>query len=189
MKHLAIAITITLAGLPAFAGVISVDENGNGIGTASSGFLANDPGPGGLPNVLTYLLPFAGTQGDVLIGGPSDGGLIFDVVRFNGNGTLIFYSDNVPTADSLADTPGPPGFLYLNTAFASEVGPEGQNSAVYTPGPGQPGFDASLPSYTLVSDGTIGAAPEPGAWLLLTTVLGITALTMTHVRKRGALRR
>jgi hypothetical protein len=43
-----------------------VDEFGNGIGVIGPGFLAPDPGPGGLPSVLTYILPFAGTQGDVL---------------------------------------------------------------------------------------------------------------------------
>src|SRR5437016_231553 len=37
---------------------IAIDEFGHGIGTLGPGFLSNDPGPGGLNNVLTYNLPF-----------------------------------------------------------------------------------------------------------------------------------
>jgi len=33
---------------------VTVDEDGNGIGTLGPGFLAPDPGPGGLGSVLTY---------------------------------------------------------------------------------------------------------------------------------------
>src|SRR5215467_14419597 len=147
-----------LAGLflcsPAHATPIIVDEFGTGIGTLGPGFIAPDPGPGGLPAVLTYLLPFAGVVGDVLMAGTSDGGAIFDVVRFNGNGTLIFYSDNVPTADAPADTPSPPGVLYTNRLTISEIGPEGDNRAVYTPLLGQPRLDVTFaPNYTFISDG------------------------------------
>ena len=35
------------------AALITVDENGNGIGTVGVGSLKPDPGPGGLPSVLT----------------------------------------------------------------------------------------------------------------------------------------
>src|SRR6476469_4101210 len=75
----------------AFSVTITVDENGNGTLTNTSGFsstlpfaLQADPGPGGLSSVLTYSLlnPAGLTAGDVLlqdgIGGP-----ILDVVRFN----------------------------------------------------------------------------------------------------------
>src|SRR5260370_23999437 len=90
----------------ALADVLAIDENGNGIGTIGRGFLAPDPGPGGLPSVLTYRLPFAGVQGDVAMFSvePGIGTVVFDVIRFNGNGTVLFYSDNVPLFDSLADT-------------------------------------------------------------------------------------
>jgi hypothetical protein len=51
------AIGLVLAGLcfvsGAHAALITVDENGNGIGTIANGFLRLDPGPGGLPSVLT----------------------------------------------------------------------------------------------------------------------------------------
>src|ERR1700694_1499543 len=59
---------------------VTVDENGNGIGTLGPGFLA------GVPSVLTYDLPFATIPGAVLIPGDVllvDGGVVLDVIRFN----------------------------------------------------------------------------------------------------------
>jgi hypothetical protein len=154
---------LSLAGLfttvPGFGGTIVIDEFLNGLvnGTPIRGSIGTDLGPGGLPNVAVYPLPFAGVVGDILMAGASDGGAIFDVVRFNGNGTVIFYSDNVPTTDAPADTPGPPGALYANQLTISEVGPEGNNRGIYTPLAGQPGFDAAFaPTYTFISD-----VPEP----------------------------
>ena len=158
--------------------LITVDENGNGTlnfnvcgfgGRAfpTPGALAADPGPGGLPSVLTYNLlgPPALVAGDVLlqdgVGGPT-----LDVVRFNPAGTggptyppsLLFYSDNLGGFDSLGDTPSPPGALYANVVSIPEVGPEGNNGAFYTPTDGQPGFVLGFAvSYHLVSD-----TPEPG---------------------------
>ena len=173
-----------LAGLflcsPAHAGPILVDEFGTGIGTLGPGFIAPDPGPGGLPAVLTYLLPFAGVVGDVLLVGTSEG--LSDVVRFNGNGTLIFYSDNVPTFDAPADTPAPPAVLYSNLVIIQEIGPEGNNQAIYTPLSGQPGFNAGFaPTYTFISDGRIPEAPPS---LLLGTGL-ITLLGYAWRQKRN----
>src|SRR5262245_45052222 len=60
----------------AFTISITVDENCNGLLTNSNGFSSalpcgfqNDPGPGGLPNVMTYSLlnPPGLTAGDVLL--------------------------------------------------------------------------------------------------------------------------
>jgi hypothetical protein len=110
---------------------ITVDENGNGtlfnpvIGTSIplSSALQSDPGPGGLPAVLTYdLLGAPGlVAGDVLLQ-DGVGGPISDVIRFNPAGTggdpnysesLVFYSDDVDGFDSLADT-GLPAIFYAN---------------------------------------------------------------------------
>lgn len=155
-------------GAPAFAAaIITVDENGNGFfqnGSSVSPLpfkLGPDPGPGGLASVLTYSgLPFAGTQGDVLLTDPGTG--LNDVIRFNGNGTLIFYSDNVPTFDGIGDTPSPPAAFYRNNITILEVGPDGANGATFTPLPGQPGFDPSLmPTYVFVSDGVAAPTPIP----------------------------
>jgi hypothetical protein len=88
---------------------VTVDENGNGIGTLGPGFLAPDPGPGGLASVLTYDLSFPVVSGDVFLqDGP--GGPILDVIRFNGlldggigvlavDGspfTLVFFTRTIP---------------------------------------------------------------------------------------------
>jgi hypothetical protein len=157
------------------ADVIAIDEHGNGVGTLGPGFLAPDPGPGGLPLVLTYLLPFAGVQGDVLLFDPAIGTFL-DVLRFNGNGTVLFYSDNIDGVDAIGDTVSPPGAFYANTITINEVGPEGANGAFYTPGPGQPGFDpAAAHSFSFVSDGTV---PEPSAVVLLATVFMLLAVVI-----------
>jgi hypothetical protein len=134
------AIGLVLAGLcfvsGAHAALITVDENGNGIGTIANGSLRLDPGPGGLPSVLTYNLPFTATQGDIALSSIEPGfrfPIVFDYIRFNGNGTLDFYSDNVPVFDSLADTSGPPLRFYANLITISEVGPEGNNRSRDSP--------------------------------------------------------
>ena len=167
-------IATVAAGLallqPANAVTITVDENGNG-GQPFPG-LRNDPGPGGLPAVATYpliALGFAGTimtPGDVLM---TDAGAVLDVVRFNQDPirgpTLVFYSDNVDGFDSLADTPSPPLAFYANSISIPELGSEGNNGAVYTPLPGQPGsVDSFAVTYNIISDvpGPIAGAGLPG---------------------------
>jgi hypothetical protein len=168
---------------------VSVDENAHGQIVSGGGTFPTpgafkaDPGPGGLPNVLTYdlLNPPSLVAGDVLmqegVGGP-----ILDVVRFNPAGTggagypasLVFYSDNTDGVDALADTPSPPTATYPNTVTIQEVGPEGNNGAVYVPVAGQPGFVAGfVTTYNLVSDGTI---PEPTTLALVT--LGGASLSL-----------
>jgi hypothetical protein len=164
---------------------ITVDENGNGFATLPAGILTlphsftGDPGPGGLPSVLTYILgPFSVIPGDVkMTEGPvGPEAVLSDVVRFNtfptaSLSTLVFYSDNVPTADSPADTFGPPGSFYTNLVTFPEVGPEGNNGLIYTPTSGQPGFSTDpgfAITYDLVSDGTV---PLPAALPLFATGL------------------
>ena len=190
--------TAVAQGIPA----VTVDENGNGIGTLGPGFLAPDPGPGGLPSVLTYDLPFATTQGDVLIF--DEGGVVLDVIRFNcctdnidgvaavdgSPFTLIFYSDNIAGFDALADTVGPPGILYTNQVRIPEIGPEGNNGAFYTPLPGQPGYveeDGATGiqgfTYHFISDSTI---PEPSSTALFSLGLLVLVLGVGQRRRTSA---
>src|SRR6266850_50109 len=123
-----LAATLLLFGGHAVAQGFSidttVDENCNGRLTNTAGFdqalpcaLQNDPGPGGLANVLTYglLNPPGLVAGDVFLQDVV-GGLILDVIRFNPaeicfntTGCLVFYSDNIGGSDALGDTPSPPG--------------------------------------------------------------------------------
>jgi hypothetical protein len=157
---------VSAAALPAFATSIVVNEDGIGSinGVAVAGVLAPDPGPGGLPAVLTYTFPgFTGLQGDVIL---SDSGFFLDVLRFNGNGTVVFYSDNTDGLDSIADTSSPPGGIYANNLVVAEIGSETNNGAFYTPIAGQPGFDNSV-TYTFNSGGTGPTVPEPASLVLL----------------------
>ncbi len=182
---------------------VTVDENGNGIGTLGPGFLAPDPGPGGLPLVLTYDLFFVPgavlTPGDVFLFDPNEpGSPVLDVIRFNtffdGTGvaaldaspfTLVFYSDNIGGLDALADTPSPPLAFYANQVRIAEVGPEGNNGAFYTPQEGQPGYvEFGLVgvqgfTYHFISDGTI---PEPSSTALLS--LGLALLLIGAGQRR-----
>ena len=179
------AALAVLTVIPGFTATITVDEDGHSLasgipGITSLGFaLLPDPGPGGAASTLTYTLPFTTVIGDVTFGSASDPGVTFggDIVRFNGQ-TLVFYSDTIPgdPAESLADTAAPPGSLYTNVATATEIGPEGNNRAFYTPSPNQPGFhllsDGTPVSYVLISD-----VPEPNPALLIMIGIGVCVLS------------
>jgi hypothetical protein len=166
--------------MPASAAIFSFDEFGNGA--FGPGVIQADPGPGGLGAVMTYRLPFAGVPGDVLLHDASVAGNPFlDVIRFNGNGTLVFYSDNTDGLDSPADTPSPPTALYANQVNLQEIGNEVNNGAVYTPGPNQPGFDPSGPTYNLISDGT--GAPEPASVSLMAVGAALGGLIVVKRRR------
>jgi hypothetical protein len=161
---------------PAAAAIIVVDELGNGFVdfTPMGSAITADLGPGGLPMVLTYgRLPFEGTQGDVLM---QEANVTSDVLRFPGDASLRSHSGiSDDGADALGDF-GLPTAFYPNQAFIPELGPEGNNRATYTPLPGQPGFDASNPTYVFVSDGVAQAAPEPGTLAL--TGLGMLGMAV-----------
>ena len=151
------------------------DENGNGFVNAEpeAGILAPDPGPGGLAAVLTYALPFAGVAGDV---GLTAAEGTFDYLRFNGNGTLVFYSDNTDGTDAIGDTASPPASFYANLILIPEVGSEGENGIIYVPTAGQPGFNSGGDQYVIVSDGVLAVPPipEPSTF----TLFGSGILTM-----------
>ena len=152
---------------------IIVDEYGNMSinGLLSQGFFSDDPGPGGLTGVMTYNLPFVGVQGDVAVAEPGCG-CLSDWIRFNGDGTLIFYSSDVDGPPAPADTIGPPQDSYPNIVIIPEMGDDAFSVALYTPGPDDPGFDASNPNYTFISDGNI---PEPRSLSLMIAGLGLLA--------------
>jgi hypothetical protein len=184
-KLLGLALAGLLLGGPAGAGVIiAVDEDGNGVGTLGSGFLAPDPGPGGLPAVLTYRLPFAGTAGDVYLTEPTQ--VFSDVIRFNGTGTLVFYSSSTDGFDSLADTISPPRIPYTNFALISEGGTGSNNKTTYTPVAGQPGYDpVAQPTY-IVASGVVVA--EPASLVMGGTAAGLGLGFWWRRRRRAAAR-
>ena len=183
--------------LPAIPVTITIDEFGTGIlefpGIAFDlpGVLAPDPGPGGLPSVLTYDLggPPSLVAGDVGLF-DADTGVVLDYIRFNDYGTggdpnypasVLFYSDNIGGFDALADTDGPPNPLYDNRVFIDEVGSEGNNGAWYHPGPNDPGFVGGGfdVTYHFISD-----VPEPGTVALFLSMVVPGGFLAMRRRKR-----
>ena len=157
---LVFGFTSSMAATTLMGQTFTFDEFGDGP-TPST--MAVDPISG--LTTVTYLLPFAGTAGDVLIintnepGASASGGLSSissDVLRFDGNGRMYFFSDF--SATDPADSPADVGLPPLPGSFAEifEIGPEGDNSAFYAPASTMPGFDPSAPTYEIISD-----VPEP----------------------------
>ena len=190
MRKIFILMTlVTLLATGAFAAscpFITVDENGHGrldftqCGgglTPMPGVLQNDPGPGGLANVLTYNLlgPPSLTAGDLLIFDAD--GIFYDVVRFNDYNTggvrgypasLLFYSDPIGGIyDSLADIFSPPTSFYANQLNLTETVTNGVSYVVFTPASGQPGF---VPGFAVTYD-IISDTPEPSTILLFASSL------------------
>jgi len=157
-----------------------------------SGFLSNDPGPGGLSNALTYTTPAGLMVGDLVLQEP--GGGESDLIRWNDN-RLVFYSDiGDDNADDSADI-GLPSARWPNEISATEVGLDitfegpvvvpysenGTNGFLYTPSSSEPGGNTihsenSQPFYIFISD-----VPEPGTVTLVG--LGLAGL-LAVIRRR-----
>jgi hypothetical protein len=156
-------------------------------GVFHPGFLQNDPGPGGLPNALTYTTPAGLVVGDLLIHEPS--GQESDLIRWNDNATLVFYSDlpqgEPPEIPPDAADIGLPTGSYPNGLSVIETGvlgypysETGWNGYVYTPLAGQPGYNPAAPgsTYIIISD-----VPEPTSLMLV--VVGLVGALMIRRRK------
>ena len=163
-----IGLSSTIAATAAFGQpLITVDELGNGNfnGAVLPRFLSTDPVSGIV--TLTYQLPFPGVPGDVLLfePGPQPAPLS-DLLRFDGNSHLFFFSEREAT-DSPPFDPAdvatlPPPNAALPRVSLFETGPEGNNGAFYNPAGGLPGDNTAGVSYHFISD-----VPEPGSGLLL----------------------
>jgi len=190
---LAIACACAITPNSLFAQLIyTFDEYGTSTGPVggppiSPGIMQPDPsGALGLPGpVMVYTIPLPLVPGDVILteGGNPTGGPDSDVVRFwNPTGInqtqIIFYSDFSPTdpPDAPADT-GLPQQLF-NPIIIPEIGPEGNNGAVYNPPAGAPGsLPGALIQYNIISDGRV---PEPGTMALA----GLGGLMLLALKRR-----
>ena len=182
----AMAAIITGLATSAFAqirNVISLDENGNGFFNGARLDYTIDPDPISHIATLHYYLPFMGATnrpGDVvLMEPPATVGVISDILRFNGTGGVWFFSERGPNElppFDLADVPILPMVYTNNFVSLMEIGPEGQNGAIYTPLAGQPGWDDFYQfTYEFISD-----IPEPCTFALL----GLGAAALVIFRRR-----
>jgi len=187
--------TCAISATPLFAQIFTFDENGNSTGAGiSPGVLQAGPS-GGLPSgipVLVYQLAMPVVSGDVVLVEAGQPPTAFsDVVRFWNVTTganvsqIIFYSDietTEPEPVNLADT-GLPSLLTspVSPVYINEVGPEGNNGAVWTPPAGAPGSSLAgvVVQYNIISD-----VPEPGSLALLAGGLGIL-LGVDRFRQKG----
>ena len=178
--------TLAVASSTSFAQfALTINEFGgslNGIpftiGPDPSGGVTTSP-------VLIYTLPFAVTPGDVILtelGQPN--GPNSDIVRFwNPTGInqteIIFYSDFSTTdpADAPADVGLPTQFF--NPIRITEVGPEGNNGAIYNALPGMPGSTSAPVQYNIISD-----VPEPSTGALLLSGVGLL-FGIRRFRRKG----
>jgi hypothetical protein len=126
---------------------ITIDENGHGwnpVGYPMPFRIGQDPGPEGLANALIYgPMGVPGTLGDLRIFKSGDT-QPSAIVRFNGDGTVILYSEQLDSNTTLADT-GLPGQTYSNCRdiYVSHYGNDWWVD--YWAEPNQPG---SMLSYT-----------------------------------------
>jgi hypothetical protein len=162
--------------------LITVDELGNGTfnGTVLASGLKPDPFSGIV--TLAYQLPFPGVPGDVLLFEPGpQTNTLSDIIRFDGNGFLYFFSEreptDVPPFDPADVQQFPSPIAALQSVSLLEVGPEGNNGAFYNATGGLPGDNTAGATYHFISD-----VPEPGSAML--AVLGGGLLLALRARRQ-----
>ncbi len=161
--------------------IININENGSAYITASQPFayIASALEPISGMSTLEYTLPFAGVAGDVLLTEPGSS-QISDVLRFDGNYHVYFFSDVEAGQSQLADV-GLPTIFQANNVPIAESGIEGLSTyALYTPTSVEPGFKAAAPgtTYFIVSD-----VPEPSVMMLGS--LGGGLVLLLNMRRRA----
>jgi hypothetical protein len=170
----AAGFTAAIAATTAFSQpLISVDENGVGtFGTSPLTWQTTLFEPFSAMFTLSYNLPFLGNRGDVSI--LDNYGVVSDLIRFDGNSHLFFFSDTSITEPptSLADVGVPIFNAAAPVLFFNEVTlPSGAEGLFgYTPviGGNDPGGTTAPVMYDFISE-----VPEPSLPALLACGLGI----------------
>ena len=206
MKKLACQIGIISFGLffmaeMSNAALITVGEGDTGEGRVVYGNIdgvpltshyGTDPSGGVAAgtNVLYYDLPAPYTTavtGDVRIRDPWESNTIQDVIRFDGNAHLIFYSYGAGSSTTGADLDTIPWLSVrdnplTNNVVIFEQGTESNNWADYVATSGQPGFvNANNPTYKFLSD--VSNVPEPTTLGLFS--IGLAAMGFGKRRHEG----
>jgi hypothetical protein len=178
----ALSCACALTASSAFAQIYTIDEFGNSSGpNITPGVMQLDPSGGLTIPVLVYNLPFPVITGDVVLSEPGQPtGTFSDIVRFwdptgAGPSQIIFYSDvsAADPADAPADTGLPPQLS--NRVIINEVGPEGNNGAIYVPPAGGPG---SIPGAVGLQYNIISDVPEPSTVALVIEGVGLLLVTL-----------
>ena len=172
MRTMALVAMVLLAG---FAGVawggiinVSLDESGNGLinGQPIAWHIGQDSGPGGLSNALIYTpSPALGfVPGDWVLRDPPGYTEWSDVVRFNVDQTIVFYSDFGDEGDPPYADVGFPTELQLSVLWLAELNVGPFWGQLYQVSSGQVGYiDGATTTYKIISDPT----PEPATLTLL----------------------
>jgi len=202
---------------------ITIDEQGNGVEEFPAVTIGGQDFPaetvvlksgvGATPRAPQTLFYECGPcftangLGSVVLNEPGTG--VSDVLFFDDVGTgggVLFYSDPAAEqgeASSLADSQDSQTFAAALTMVLGnssghivtidEVGTEGANSAVYTPGPSDPGFFVSEsgiclkvvcnPQYVIISDGS-RAVPAPPSLMLLALGAGLVGAAWRRHRRK-----
>lgn len=177
---------------------IQLDEYGDCVLSSGrtehiTGYLAADPGPGGLGSALTFDLgtpPVPIVTGDLIIEDPSTSD-VSDILRVeqatpSSHVHLVLYSADILGGAS-ADT-GLPGLYSTNTNVVMEVSVPGGIGWSGSPSAGEPGYLTGLPvTFTIYSSGrvpTSHATPEPGSIALLGGLSAVSAGSFMRRRRR-----
>lgn len=181
----AVLVGLLLAGSaraqvpPAFS--VTVDEYGNGSFVDPTGLVLPLPVVP-VPLGVGYLLPFPTVPGDLLIFEPGPAQGLSDIIRFQENGVMAFISDGSDGIDAPADVAIPLEQIPLQTNLitALEVGPEGNNYALYSPLGSMPGSivgAALFPvDYRFISDGSIPLPSTVGMGAVGLGLMGLSAV-------------
>jgi hypothetical protein len=176
LRGLIVGTSVLLAAWSIQAQQFVFEASGNS--SYQPGQLMPDP-TGGLAawNVLVFDLPFAGVAGDLLIDEGSLNGTLVDIIRFDGNSHLIFYSSSANGFHEAADVPAPPNPLFPNLAYAVEYPSAVDSYADYVPSSGQPGYDLLNPAYHF------SEVPEPGAGVLVALGAGLMLVVLRRPQR------